>query len=225
MQYDWILFDADETIFRFDAFLGLQTMLASKGMTFTADDFTEYQKINKPAWVKYQNGEIDVDQLKYGRFVPLAKRIHSTPQLLQQDFLKAMSDICVPLPGAKELLEALRGHVKLGIVTNGFVDLQQARLEKNGLYEHFDVIVCSEAVGCAKPDPRIFEYALKTMGHPDKQRVLMVGDNPHSDILGGMQIGFDTCWLNENQEPVPEGITPTLHVTHLEQLHRHLFAL
>lgn len=224
MQYDWILFDADETIFRFDAFRGLQTMLAPRGVTFTQDDFDEYQKINKPAWVKYQNGEIDADQLKHGRFVPLATRLNVTPEELQQDFLRAMGEVCEPLPGAKPLLDALKGNVKLGIVTNGFVDLQQVRLEKNGLAQHFDVVVCSEAVGCAKPDARIFEYALTEMGQPNKQRVMMVGDNPHSDILGGMNIGVDTCWLNEANEPVPEGITPTLQVKDLAQLQHHLLA-
>ena len=35
MKYDWILFDADETLFHFDAFKGMQLMFSRKGVDFT----------------------------------------------------------------------------------------------------------------------------------------------------------------------------------------------
>ncbi len=34
--YDWILFDADDTLFHFDAFRGLQRMFAGFAIDFTA---------------------------------------------------------------------------------------------------------------------------------------------------------------------------------------------
>ncbi len=37
------------------------------------------------------------------------------------------------------------------------------------------------------------------MIQPKKSAVLMVGDNPHSDILGANQPGFDRCWYNPEQ--------------------------
>ncbi|MCV5856324.1 pyrimidine 5'-nucleotidase, partial [Escherichia coli] len=43
MKYDWILFDADETLFHFDAFKGLQLMFSRKGVDFTEQDFAHYQ--------------------------------------------------------------------------------------------------------------------------------------------------------------------------------------
>jgi 5'-nucleotidase len=51
--------------------------------------------------------------------------------------------------------------VKLGIITNGFTALQQTRLERTGFRDYFDLLVISEQVGVAKPDPRIFDYALE----------------------------------------------------------------
>ncbi len=57
------------------------------------------------------------------------------------------------------------------------------------------------------------------MSHPPKERILMVGDNPHSDILGGLNAGIDTCWLNTDGKAAPQGITPRYEVSSLDQLH------
>ena len=62
------------------------------------------------------------------------------------------------------------------------------------------------------------------MGNPVPEKVLMVGDDPHSDIMGAMNAGFDTCWLNIGGHPVPEGITPTYQVSSLKQLENLLLA-
>ncbi|MEG1250103.1 MAG: HAD-IA family hydrolase, partial [Citrobacter sp.] len=96
--------------------------------------------------------------------------------------------------------------------------LQQIRLERTGLRDHFDLMVISEEVGVAKPDPRIFDYALEQAGNPDRSRVLMVGDTAESDILGGINSGLSTCWLNAHQRVQPAGIQPTWTVASLSEL-------
>lgn len=68
MKWDWIFFDADETLFTFDSFTGLQRMFLDYSVTFTAEDFQDYQAVNKPLWVDYQNGAITSLQLQHGRF-------------------------------------------------------------------------------------------------------------------------------------------------------------
>ena len=40
-KWDWIFFDADETLFTFDSFTGLQRMFLDYSITFTAEDFQE----------------------------------------------------------------------------------------------------------------------------------------------------------------------------------------
>lgn len=35
MKYQWILFDADETLFSFNSYLGLQAVLACYGIEFS----------------------------------------------------------------------------------------------------------------------------------------------------------------------------------------------
>ena len=48
MKWDWIFFDADETLFTFDSFTGLQRMFLDYSVTFSAEDFQDYQAVNKP---------------------------------------------------------------------------------------------------------------------------------------------------------------------------------
>jgi hypothetical protein len=48
-RYDWILFDANETLFHFDAFAGLQLMFSCFGVDSSQPHYDEYQTMNKPA--------------------------------------------------------------------------------------------------------------------------------------------------------------------------------
>ena len=217
-MWDWIFFDADETLFTFDSFSGLQRMFLDYSVTFTAEDFQDYQAVNKPLWVDYQNGAISSLQLQHQRFESWAARLNVHAGDLNDAFMNAMAEICAPLPGAVSLLNSLQGKVKMGIITNGFTSLQQIRLERTGLREHFDLLVISEEVGVAKPDARIFDFALDQAGNPDRSRVLMVGDTAASDILGGMNAGLSTCWLNAHQQVLPEHVKPTWTVASLAEL-------
>lgn len=222
MKWDWILFDADETLFTFDAFGGLQRMFLDYSVTFTPQDYEVYQTVNKPLWVDYQNGVITALQLQHQRFEGWAARLNVGAGDLNNAFLNAMAEICAPLPGAQSLLDMLHGKVKLGIITNGFTALQQIRLERTGFQDYFDLLVISEEVGVAKPDRRVFDYALERMGNPPRERVMMVGDTAESDILGGMNAGFATCWLNAHGRERPAGIEPDWEVASLNELEQHL---
>lgn len=222
MQWDGILFDADETLFAFDAFSGLQRMFLDYSVTFTAEDYHAYQAVNKPLWVDYQNGTITALQLQHRRFQGWADALNVPPAELNDAFLNAMAEICTPLPGAVSLLDSLRGKVRIGIITNGFTALQETRLQRTGMRDYFDVLVISEQVGVAKPDARIFDYALDKMGIHDRSRAMMVGDTPESDILGGINAGLATCWVNTHQRPQPDGIVPTWEVASLSELEQRL---
>lgn len=217
-KYEWILFDADETLFQFDAFHGLTVMFSKFNVQFNKQDFQEYQTINKALWIKYQNGTITAQQLQHQRFIKWANKLNVLPQELSSAFLAAMAEICTPIEGATSLLNSLKDRTKLGIITNGFTELQQARLERTGLNKHFDLLVISEQVGIAKPHPGIFEHALSIMGNPSREDVLMVGDNIDSDILGGINARIHTCWFNRENKIAPHHIKPHYEITRLIEL-------
>jgi YjjG family noncanonical pyrimidine nucleotidase len=216
--YDWILFDADETLFHFDDFQGLQRMFTSFDVNFTEADYREYQTTNKPLWVAYQNHQLTAKQVQEKRFELWGERLGVPPGVLNSAFLRAMWEICEPIDGALDLVDKLKGKAKLGIITNGFTELQKIRLEKTGFDEYIDLLVVSEEVGIAKPHPAIFNHALERMGHPDRNKVLMVGDNPDSDILGALNAGLHSCWLNRHNHQIRADITPHYVVSSLKEL-------
>ena len=58
--------------------------------------------------------------------------------------------------GARELLEALRGKVKVGLASMNNRAVIMHLLQTNGLANCFDVVLTVEAVSYSKPNPEIF---------------------------------------------------------------------
>ena len=105
-----------------------------------------------------------------------------------------------PVAGAVELLSHLKPHVRIGIITNNVRHEQVEKLKHCGLDGLVDLLVTSEDVGVAKPDPAIFHAALEQLAcRPDE--VVMVGDNWENDIVGASRVGIRSVWLNRYAEP------------------------
>ena len=58
--------------------------------------------------------------------------------------------------GARELLEALQGKVKLGLASMNNRSVIIHMLKANGVYDCFDVFLTAESISRSKPDPEIF---------------------------------------------------------------------
>ena len=218
-MYEWILFDADKTLFHFDDFLGLSCMFKNYfDIEFCEKDYQSFQIISKPLWNKYQNGEINAQYLQEMRFLFWAKKLQISSAQLNSIFMQTMADISKPLQGVVSLLNFLKNKVKLGIITNGFTELQQTRLERTELKKFFEIHVISEQVGIAKPDPRIFEHALSLAGNPSREQVLMVGDTFETDILGGINAKVDTCWINEERKNCPQNLAINYQLSSIHEL-------
>ena len=120
------------------------------------------------------------------------------------------------VPGVEELFGALRGRMKIGVVTNGCSQYQRDKLEFFDLLP-LDTVVISEEVGAVKPDPEIFRYALAELG---VQKATMIGDSWEHDVLGATGSGMDAIWLNRYRRPCPDpslaveidGFEPVEHV-------------
>ena len=106
--------------------------------------------------------------------------------------------------GLKETLSELtEWGLRLGIVTNGSVMGQSAKIEHMQIGKYFSSVVISEAVACKKPDPRIFRRALDEIGS-DAAAAWFVGDHPVNDIFGAAGAGLVPVWL-EGIHPWPAG--------------------
>jgi len=97
--------------------------------------------------------------------------------------------------GAKNLLNYLKSKgYKLGIVANIWSGGMNPALEKLGLDRFLDTMIASVDVGYQKPEPEIFQLALKRL-ELGVQETIMIGDNPSSDIQGAHNLGICTVRL------------------------------
>lgn len=81
--------------------------------------------------------------------------------------------------------------VKLGIITNTSFTSDSLRkiLGKLGIAKYFNIIISSCDVGVTKPNPEIFNLALKHL-NVDKEKVIHVGDNYDDDIIGAKKVNI-----------------------------------
>jgi len=93
--------------------------------------------------------------------------------------------------------------VLLGIVTNGWTAVQEAKIGQLGLSALIDVVLISEREGVRKPHPEIFHRALARLG-VEASEAWFVGDNPDDDVAGAVEAGLRAFWRE-----CPEWTRPT----------------
>ncbi|NWL90367.1 haloacid dehalogenase [Paenibacillus sp. 79R4] len=119
-----------------------------------------------------------------------------------------------------QILQELKGKVKLLLLTNGCPALQQEKLD--GVPElsgYFDKIIISGSFGKGKPDSTIFRHALEQLG-TEPEETLMVGDKLTTDIRGALSVGIKAVWINRDEKTRNDEIVPNYEISHLSQLHQ-----
>ncbi len=109
------------------------------------------------------------------------------------------------LAESRVVLERLRQHVALGVISNFYGNLDRI-LHEAGIGPSLTAIVDSNRVGMSKPDPAIFALAVQRFGC-DAAAVLYVGDSFEKDIVAARAAGLHTAWLVGTVErpcPAPE---------------------
>lgn len=213
MKYKLIIFDADETLFDFKKSerFALENTMRELGMDYKEEQHLEiYKKINEGVWKDLEKGLITQQELNLIRFQRLLEHICSdcSAHSFAAAYVRHLACASFLYEESPAVIRSLSEKYRLAILSNGLKDVQNGRLRKSYLAEHFEEIIISEEVGLAKPDPAIFQLLLDRMKHAEKSSVLMVGDSLSSDIMGGTAFGIDTCWYNPSGMPIPDGQQP-----------------
>lgn len=97
-------------------------------------------------------------------------------------------------PRVAEMLEGLKGlGLKLGIVSNTAALYQVFDiLREYGIRDYFQDVTLSSVTGMRKPDPNIFQVALRQLQSAPEECVY-VGDTVSRDIIGSKRAGFATA--------------------------------
>ena len=238
-QYKAVLIDWDDTIGDFigAAKLALQEMYDRYHLSDYFASHEEFVSLYKPhnieLWDKYGKDLVTKAFLRVDRFLwPLLhgskvgerqeatgerQELTALAEQMSEDFLHLTTAHFSLLEGAEALVRYLAEKYPLTVVTNGFVEVQYEKFDKSGLRDCFAHIVLSEEVGCQKPNPRIYEEALRMNGISAEEAV-MIGDSWNSDIQGAINAGIDQIWIRKSQDPLPEGQSATYIVKSLAEV-------
>jgi FMN hydrolase / 5-amino-6-(5-phospho-D-ribitylamino)uracil phosphatase len=114
---------------------------------------------------------------------------------------------------AMPAIQALAKRYPLISVSNG-----NAQLDQVGLQAYFKAALSATGFGIAKPDVRIFHEAARLAG-VQPHEVLHVGDDAALDVLGALDAGMQTVWLNRQDKLWPhDHVSPTLEIVSLTEL-------
>jgi putative hydrolase of the HAD superfamily len=101
-------------------------------------------------------------------------------------------------PYVREVLDVLREHYPLAIVTDAQSTYARGELHKVGLLGYFNPIIVSGDHGFRKPDSRLFQLALDGMAVA-AENTLYVGNDMYRDIYGAQESGLSTVMFDSDQ--------------------------
>ncbi|PTM09816.1 MAG: noncanonical pyrimidine nucleotidase, YjjG family [Bacteroidetes bacterium] len=208
-----VFFDLDHTLWDFDKNSGLtfQKIFELNGIDINLKDFLEvYEPINLNYWKLYREEKIDKTSLRY-------KRLSDTFNILEFDvksrIINKLSDDYIDylctfnnlFDGTLEILDYLKPKYELHIITNGFKEVQQGKLNNANINHYFNTVTNSEMVGVKKPNPKIFNHAL-SLANANIEQSIMIGDNIEADVIGALDMGLDAICYNYHKEQLTNGI-------------------
>ena len=226
-KYKHLFFDLDHTLWDFDA-NAKETLeelysifdLCNRIDTAFEDFYPKYLYNNEVLWNRYHHGKITSEELKWKRMWRTLLDFKIADEALAREmslkFLEILPTKKLLFPHSIEILNYLtqKGYV-LHLITNGFEKTQWSKLNNSGLGGYFKEVITSEGSNSLKPKKEIFDFArFKAMA--SLQESIMIGDNLDADVLGAMNAGMDSVFVNHINAVA--NIKPTYTVTHLQQL-------
>ncbi len=227
MRYKHLFFDLDHTLWDFEtnSKSTLHEVFHSNRLheTLTNDFdqfYTHYSLHNKRLWDRYNHGFIKQEELKWKRMwhalLEFKLGDEKLAKQLSTDYLEILPGKTQLFPHTEEILDYLtnRGY-QLHLITNGFEKIQWGKLNNARIGHYFTEVITSEIANSLKPKKEIFDFALLKTGAELKESI-MLGDNLDADILGAMNAGMDTVFVNHINEETT--LQPTHIVYHLKEL-------
>lgn len=226
---EFLLLDLDDTILDFHKAerIAVAKTLKDFGVEPTDAVLSRYHIINLQHWQRLEKGELTRDQVQEGRFRVLFEELgrEADPVAVTRAYEHNLGIGHYFLPGAEAAVQSLHKKYRLFLASNGTASVQHSRLTSAGLYPYFEKVFVSQEMGLNKPSKAYFDACFARIPGFDPQKAMMVGDSLTSDILGGINAGIKTCWVNPTHAPARADIQPDYEIENLSQLEEVLNAL
>lgn len=130
-----------------------------------------------------------------------------------------------PFGASIDLLTTLTKSYKIGLVSDGYLQVQQRKWAALGLDSFFDAVVFSDSLGREnwKPSTAPFKLVLEQLNIAPEFSVY-IGDNPRKDFFGARQLGMSTIWVKRsdseygNLQPPELAYHPDVTIESLSQI-------
>lgn len=230
-----VLFDLDDTLFAHQRAVGLGVTAHRRSIgapLAEADDDAElarWHDLEEHHYGRYLAGELDYLEQRRHRVRDFVEPYgldlttdHDADQWFDDYFVQyrlawMLHDDALPC-----LDELDSRGVRVGVITNGDLNFQQAKLDRMGLAPRIEHVIASGELGFAKPDRRIFDYACRLFG-VEPTDAMYVGDRLHTDALGAADAGMNGVWIDRDGVATPEDLreaaaSGVLVITTLDEL-------
>lgn len=224
-NYEFLLFDADRTLFDFDASekAAFYEVAPKYGITPNDEVHKLYCRLNNENWEALERGEFTKERILVRRYEQLFESLNiknQSAENINRDYLAALADKSFVFGESEPLLREMKKRgKKIYLVTNGVKFVQDGRIARSPLKNLFDGVFISEEIGYEKPDIRFFAAVEKGIPGFDKSRAVVIGDSISSDIKGANNYGLDCIWLNEKGAPAPQNLKITVIIKSLNELY------
>ncbi len=219
-----IFFDLDHTLWDFDknSALTFNKIFKLNNIDINLNNFLSfYEPINLDYWKLYREERIDKESLRFGRLNDAFAAINFTVEKhlidqLSEDYITHLSTFNHLFDNTFEILDYLKASYNLHIITNGFSEVQHGKLTKSNINHYFETVTNSEMVGVKKPNPKIFNHALK-VANVNVDQSIMIGDNYEADILGALNIGMDAIFFGNYNDKLDSTVKQVDNLIHLKK--------
>ena len=222
-KYDFLLADLDNTLLDFTAAerIAVERLLLHYGAKADDETVRAYSAFNDTMWKRLERKEITRAELRATRFSEFFLRMSIDGDGLEAAGLyeQFLSENAFWIDGAQELIQRIKGKIKLYLISNGMARVQLPRLKSSGLDTLTDGYFISELVGYNKPDKRYFDFVFSSIPGFDPEKALVLGDSLTADISGGIICGVDTCLFDRRGKYCGGRIKPMHIINNLSQLY------
>jgi putative hydrolase of the HAD superfamily len=208
MTIQGLLLDLDDTLVdhRGAADRGLRTWLAGLGLAESPAELEDHVErwftLEARHYERAQRRELthtEQRRVRIRKFLPgwdladdsLADDVFAGFLACYQAAWRAFAD------AAATIDRALASGLRVGILTNGLLDIQTEKLRRTALLRSDVPVFASSALPAAKPDRRSYLTACSALGVAP-QETLMVGDSLRHDVVGAREAGLHALLLDRN---------------------------
>ncbi|NJP65161.1 HAD family hydrolase [Streptomyces spiramenti] len=221
-----VLWDIDDTLFDYSGAerAGVLRHLAAEGIVLTepeaGDAVRRWHEVMCLHYARFVQGELTLGEHRRERVRGFLGRVLTDQEAdgWYGRYREHFQDEWRIFPDVLPALDAVEtAGLRQGLLSNSAAGFQDHKLRRLGIRDRFEVLVCSDDLGCAKPDPDAFHAACMAM-NLEPEEVAYVGDRWDTDARAAADAGLTGVWLDRSGTVPTEETAAVARITGLAEL-------